>query len=188
MRPGLKILLFISICFLILNSAYVGAYAEPTLFYVTNVFAHLAAGSVIGMALLWAAWRERHSHLAFSIGAALCVLLALVSGGLIVYFGGTRPYALLVLLHGALGATALLTVVLAWRAWFGSAALDRANWKPLAVSFGLRNQHEGSHSLEFLYENGVLRAIGLPLGHLQAVALFGASLLLFQQPVVSEID
>jgi len=81
LRPGLKILLFISICFLILNSAYVGAYAEPTLFYVTNVFAHLAAGSVIGMALLWAAWRERHSHLAFSIGAALCVLLALVSGG-----------------------------------------------------------------------------------------------------------
>jgi len=133
LRPGLKILLFISICFLILNSAYVGAYAEPTLFYVTNVFAHLAAGSVIGMALLWAAWRERHSHLAFSIGAALCVLLALVSGGLIVYFGGTRPYALLVLLHGALGAAALLTVVLAWRAWFGSAALDRANWKPLAV-------------------------------------------------------
>src|SRR6266545_1662742 len=126
-------LLYIGICFLMLNSAYVAAYAEPTLFYVTNVFAHLAAGALVGCALLWVAWRKRREQPLLSIIAFLDVLLALISGGLILYFGGTRPYAVLVLLHGVLATGAILAVIFAWRAWFGGDEENRLTWKRLAA-------------------------------------------------------
>ena len=34
---------------LLLNSAYLAAYAEPTLFYFTNVVAHIALGAVLAV-------------------------------------------------------------------------------------------------------------------------------------------
>src|SRR5687768_9081159 len=102
MKPYWRIALFLGICFLILNSAYVASFAEPTVFYVTNVFAHLGIGILTALGLLGLAWRERRNHPLISWCAFLGVFLALVSGLMIVWLGGTRQFRWVVMLHAAL--------------------------------------------------------------------------------------
>ena len=134
MKPSWRLALFLGICFLILNSAYVASFAEPTVFYVTNVFAHLGIGILTALGLLWLAWRERREHPLVSWSAFLGVLLAFASGLLILWLGGTRQFRWVVILHAALGVAALPVIVLAWRAWHRVAESRIPSWRPLGAA------------------------------------------------------
>src|SRR5690242_20720518 len=55
MRKLLLVLFFI----LLINSAYIGAFAFPTVFYMGNVLLHVALGIVASAGLLWLLWKDR---------------------------------------------------------------------------------------------------------------------------------
>ena len=72
---------------LLLNSAYLAATASPTLFYFTNVVAHIALGVVLAVYWGRAAWHIR-ATLALWIKIAIAVLSAGVLAGLAIVFVG----------------------------------------------------------------------------------------------------
>ncbi len=45
--------LVVLLCAVILNAAYLAAFADPTIFYMANVLLHLALGAVFTVAALW---------------------------------------------------------------------------------------------------------------------------------------
>ena len=49
-RPTLKDLVGVGFIVLLLNSGYIAAFAHPTIFYMTNVLAHLMLGVAIAVA------------------------------------------------------------------------------------------------------------------------------------------
>ena len=83
--PTLKTLLGAGLIVLLVNTAYIAAFATPTIFYMTNVLAHLVMGSslTIGLGLLLG--RDAESAAApgragvlFGVAAVLAVYLAIV--------------------------------------------------------------------------------------------------------------
>src|SRR5882724_8345888 len=85
-------LLVIGYLVLLVNSSYLAAYADPTLFYFGNVGLHLILGVVLTIA--FAAYASRRFG-QFSRTMKPAILLLAVSAGLgllIMKFGATRPY------------------------------------------------------------------------------------------------
>jgi tetratricopeptide (TPR) repeat protein len=86
---------------LLLNSAYIWAFASPTIFYVTNVLLHVGLG--LGLAIAGAIWSRRMGRLPAIALAALGVSTALglwLAAGAWTYTGGaTRPNAPIVWAH-----------------------------------------------------------------------------------------
>jgi tetratricopeptide (TPR) repeat protein len=101
---------------LLLNSAYLVTHDEPTLFYFTQVVAHLALGLLLAGAFgrrVGAEWRRSGS--AFRLAAPLLLAGAAV-GILLMATGATRPYRYVLSAHillVALGSLALLVHLLA---------------------------------------------------------------------------
>src|SRR5688572_29590701 len=100
---------------LVVNSAYLAARADPSLFYFTNVLLHIALGLVLTVAAVvrWARrWRLWPRLL---LAAALLLAVAAVSGLALVVMGATRSNAWLLWTHIA-SASAGSVLVLAWMA------------------------------------------------------------------------
>src|SRR5919197_5760227 len=84
---------------LLLNSGYLVARAEPTLFYLSNVAVHTAGGVLLLPLLLLAAWRLRQWCLAMapprsaSLATAgfWCLAIGLLSGIGLIVLGNYRP-------------------------------------------------------------------------------------------------
>jgi tetratricopeptide (TPR) repeat protein len=100
-----------------LNTAYLAARADPTLFYFGNVVAHVLLGMAVAAALgsrLRRHWRGlgmlwRLAGVLFGAGSALGVLLTLT--------GTTRPYRPLLYVHIVfLALAALVALAAGWRA------------------------------------------------------------------------
>src|SRR5688572_1774364 len=66
-------LLAVLLLLLLLNSAYLAAFASPTLFYMTNVLAHLLLGGAFTLIAVWKL-RARAGWIALSLLTA-CSLL-----------------------------------------------------------------------------------------------------------------
>src|SRR5262245_40368764 len=132
LKDRVRFWLFLGLSLLILNSAYIAASAEPNVFYVGSVFAHVAGGALVALLFVRVAWSERkHSPLVSNLALA-GFALALLSGAAIVWWGGTRDFRWLVLLHAALGLAALPLALLAWRAWFRITGPNLWSWRGLA--------------------------------------------------------
>jgi tetratricopeptide (TPR) repeat protein len=103
----LTILLFI---LLIVNTAYIAAFADPTIFYMTNVLLHLAAGAVFTAAAFWVyGWRRT------PLAAGMLVLAAL-SGVYLILKGNTFPQRWILWGHIAAGVLFVFAVLpFAWR-------------------------------------------------------------------------
>lgn len=70
--PTLKWLTAAGSVALLLNTAYIAAFASPTIFYMANVLAHVALGIVVALAAL--ALLARHRELRSAVGASVALL------------------------------------------------------------------------------------------------------------------
>jgi Tfp pilus assembly protein PilF len=124
-----------SFAVLVVNSAYLAAFATPSLFYFTNVALHVVLGAVtFGLAVWWSRHREGGLPPAWIATAALLGIGA-VLGGALVLTGTLSRFRWLLLAHIAFSSGgAVLALVLA------AAALARApRWRlaPLQVFYVL---------------------------------------------------
>ena len=108
---------------LLINSAYLAAFASPTLFYYANVALHVILGALLfGLGARWLAGRWR------GIGAMALVTAALLAAGgalglVLTVTGATRTYRWLLLTHIAVAtAGGLAAVLLVGRALLRDAA------------------------------------------------------------------
>src|SRR5262245_2247356 len=100
---------------LIVNSAYLAARADPTLFYFTNLALHMGLGFVLAVAaaLRWAgSWRAWPRLLQ---AAGLFLAAGAVSGVTLAVVGATRPHAWILWTHIA-SASLGAALVLVWMA------------------------------------------------------------------------
>jgi len=87
---------------LLLNAAYLGAFATPSVFYMSNVLLHLALGLIATLGLLWLFRRSAIACAALSI--------AIGTGAFLAYTGALSAYRPVLWAHiaVALGAAALV--------------------------------------------------------------------------------
>ena len=101
MKPGkLGRYAGILLVLLLINTAYIAAFASPTIFYMGNVVLHLALGVALGIMLLWLIRRMPWAGSIFLIAALAGVFLAV--------FGNTTPHRWVLEAHIAVAALALL--------------------------------------------------------------------------------
>ncbi|HSE42073.1 MAG TPA: hypothetical protein VLH08_15010, partial [Acidobacteriota bacterium] len=109
----MKVLKFLPLLglLLVLNSAYLAAFADPTVFYMANVLMHLGLGILV--ALLFVLFLVRnHSFFGLTGGIAAALLLSGFALGLILIFTGAyRPYRHLLQAH--IAATTIGIILLA---------------------------------------------------------------------------
>ncbi|HET6266557.1 MAG TPA: hypothetical protein VFG11_02485, partial [Acidobacteriota bacterium] len=77
---------------LLFNSAYLAAFADPTVFYMGNVLVHILLGLLLIIPfLLWL--RKNFSNLSFAsrMGAGLLIVGAII-GAILTWTGAYRPY------------------------------------------------------------------------------------------------
>jgi hypothetical protein len=85
---------------LLLNTAYIAAFASPTIFYMGNVVLHLVLGVALGIMLLWFIRRMPWAGSLFLIAALAGVFLAV--------FGNTTPHRWVLEAHIAVAALAVV--------------------------------------------------------------------------------
>jgi len=124
-------ILYIAFLILLLNSGWVWAFPQPSVFYIGNVLLHIG----LGMALLAALWLSRAEAMRlFRARArpAVAVLSAAGVLGLVLsYIGAKSAYLGIVVLHGFLGFLG------AFLAWLYFAKRRDLPAKPLVMVFGI---------------------------------------------------
>src|SRR5574337_749684 len=87
---------------LLLNAAYLAAFATPSVFYMANVLLHLALGLAATLGLLWLFRRNALASIALGI--------VIGTGGFLAYAGALTAYRSVLWAHVAvaLGAAALV--------------------------------------------------------------------------------
>ncbi|MBV9769531.1 MAG: tetratricopeptide repeat protein [Bryobacterales bacterium] len=102
---------WLAVLFLVLlvNTAYIAAFASATIFYMTNVLGHLVLGTVLTIALLFVL---RRSGLLHGAPAAIgFLLLAFFLGAILAYFGNVRANAWILWSHIAAAVLGLVALV-----------------------------------------------------------------------------
>ncbi len=117
---------------LLLNSAYIASSAAPSLFYYSNIAAHVLLGAAvtIGAGAWWIRVRPRLS--AFSVAIAALFLLTIVAGVWLAAVGATRAHQHAIDVHRGLAIVAALALA-AWAAAYATRAAT-ARGRRLAVS------------------------------------------------------
>src|SRR5262249_2138992 len=106
---------------LLLNSGYLAARAEPTLFYLSNVAVHTAGGVLLLPCLLLAAWRFRQwcqatappRSASLATAGFWCLASGLLAGIGIIVLGNYRPQRWLLYIHIGLCSAAVALLLLA---------------------------------------------------------------------------
>lgn len=128
-----RLVRFVSVGFLVLlvNTAYLAAFASPTIFYMSNVLLHVGLGVALaagfGVLVAKSAELRRGTFVAAAFFAA-----ALVLGALLIAWGNTTPNRLVLYAH--IGAAALGVVALAPYLWRQAGRLGGA-WRSLNAGF-----------------------------------------------------
>ncbi len=108
--PSLKALVGAGFLVLLINSGYIAAFADPTIFYMGNVLAHLLIGVLL--AVLYFALLARDAEIRRGTGpAALFFVVALGFGLWLSYYGNIREHSWAMKAHiiaAALGVAALM--------------------------------------------------------------------------------
>lgn len=94
---------FVLLCALLLNTAYIAAFAEPTVFYMGNVLAHLAGGLLLTVVAFWA----------FPRSISIVLAVAALAGLYLAWFGNTFDQRWILWTHIAVGALFTL-LILRW--------------------------------------------------------------------------
>jgi tetratricopeptide (TPR) repeat protein len=113
---------------LLVNSAYIAAYGEPTLWYYTQIIVHPLLGAAVAAAALVAILRRSLTLGWLSVAAGALSGVGLVLGLALLVTGATTPRASLVYAHiGASAVGAALALVYLWIA-AGRWAGDTGAW------------------------------------------------------------
>lgn len=97
---------------LLLNSAYLGAFATASAFYYAQVAAHTIGGLVLGVVALRFLVRERQVPEGWAVAAGP-LLVAFVTGTALAWTGATRPWRWLLYTHVVASVLGVLAVALA---------------------------------------------------------------------------
>ena len=120
--PSLKALVGLGLVVLLVNSGYIAAFADPTIFYMGNVLAHLVIGVLL--AVLYFALLARDAEVRRHAGpAALFFVIALGFGLWLTYYGNIREHSWAMKVHiiaAALGVAALLPYAIRLTRGWGS--------------------------------------------------------------------
>jgi tetratricopeptide (TPR) repeat protein len=103
---------------LVVNSAYLAAFGDATLLYVTNALLHPVLG--IAAAFLFVLYLRRHRQFLAGVtgkGSALFFGLSTAFGIFLAIVGMTRPHSLALYAHVGLAVTGLILVLLKLWAW-----------------------------------------------------------------------
>jgi tetratricopeptide (TPR) repeat protein len=84
---------------LLLNSAYLAAYADASLFYFTQVLLHILAGLGLAIAALWQVARRRVSLPPLVLIGAAPIVVGLAFGLALTWTGATRPHRWMLTIH-----------------------------------------------------------------------------------------
>ena len=91
LSPMTKFLL-LAFLVLLLNSAYLASFADPTVFYMGNVLLHLFLGiALILPFLMWLRQQFRNLSVLSRIGAVFMLLGGMI-GAVLIWTGTYRPY------------------------------------------------------------------------------------------------
>lgn len=140
---------------LVLNSGWLWAFVQPSLFYVGNVLAHVVLG--VALVILVATQRHLIRELWQGLGkaAAALLVLAVVLGGVLCVIGATTPNMPVVAAHGAAGFLGMgLVSVHFWGRRPGF-----ARWAGLAVGLALLMPVGEALRLKFIPTHGQERII-----------------------------
>ena len=96
---------------LLLNSAYLGAFATASAFYYAQVVAHVVGGAVLGATALRFLVRHRTMPEGWGVAAGP-LLVALATGLALAWTGATRPWRWLLYTHIAASVLGALAVLL----------------------------------------------------------------------------
>jgi tetratricopeptide (TPR) repeat protein len=111
-RPRRAVLLAFAV--LLLNSAYLAAFASPTLFYYSNVALHVLLGVVLfGLGVRWLL-RSRASLSAPAAVTASLLVAGGVSGLALSFTGATRAWRWLLLTHIVLATAGSIAAIALW--------------------------------------------------------------------------
>ena len=109
-------LLFVGIVALLLNSAYLWAFADPTLWYFVQVALHPLLGLALGIVAVWLIATRRWSVDRPALAGVAISATGLLLGVAIIVLGATTPYRRLVLSHVVISAVgAALLIFHFWR-------------------------------------------------------------------------
>jgi thioredoxin-like negative regulator of GroEL len=102
---------WLAVCFLVLlvNTAYIAAFASPTIFYMGNVLLHLGLGIALTIAVVWAVAKDVDLRRGVAIALPL-LALAVLAAAYLVIAGNLREHQWALLAHviaGGLGVIAL---------------------------------------------------------------------------------
>ena len=118
---------------LILNSAYLAARADPTLFYFGNLALHMALGLALAAAALVRWRRQWRQWPPLLVGAGLLLGVAAAFGLALMVLGATRPNAWILTTHIATASLGSALVLV----WMATVAARRPTWRerrwPVAV-------------------------------------------------------
>ena len=112
-------LLFAGFMTLLVNSAYLAAFADPSLVYYTNVALHPLLGLVLAILAIVLASRVRSWFTGpLAVSGAFLLAVGLCLGAAVLFLGATRSYRLLLYTHVGVSAagSALLALHLWWAA------------------------------------------------------------------------
>ncbi|MBI1872949.1 MAG: tetratricopeptide repeat protein [Acidobacteria bacterium] len=117
-RPSVSPAVLAGFFALLLNSAYLAAFAHASVFYFMNVGVHPLVGLGLGVILARRfAWRGLRASSSLLTAGVLGLALGLILGVAVLVFGATRPYRALLQAHilASTAGAALVTIHL-WRA------------------------------------------------------------------------
>ncbi|HYK91456.1 MAG TPA: tetratricopeptide repeat protein [Acidobacteriota bacterium] len=116
---------------LLVNTAYISAFASPTIFYMTNLMFHLGLGTALVLGLL--ILLRRHPEFRRGIGLPLVFfLLSAIAAAVLLYFGNTTPYRWILWTHIGTASLGLLALIpYAWR----RASEDLGGWRTFRNAF-----------------------------------------------------
>ena len=105
---------------LVLNSAYLAAYATPSLFYMTNVLFHVVLGLVLILPFMISGIRvlKQSSDALGRHGLGLAwltyglMIISMMAGAVLTIIGNTRPHQWILKLHILTAILAIVSMVL----------------------------------------------------------------------------
>ncbi len=84
---------------LLLNSAYLFSFGEPTLFYISNILIHIALGIILLIPFCF--YLYTHIKTLSNVGkvGVIGLIIGIISGGYLMIVGATTPYRWLLITH-----------------------------------------------------------------------------------------
>ena len=84
---------------LLLNSAYLFSFGEPTLFYISNILLHLVLGILLVIPFSVYLYKTLKNITSLGRVSVICIIVGIVTGGCLMIVGATTPYRWILYTH-----------------------------------------------------------------------------------------